>query len=139
MKYVVILLICIVNIIPQHSGNNSDKVDLEITMEPVKTEKLKNGDRVTLEFMVKNISEVECPENSYKFTLFINNELVSLDNKTPKLLPQETVTYSKQSPNHHFIFHKDSSYHIVAKIQMKEGYKDLNLTNNEVDLIVAKR
>lgn len=139
MKYVVILLICIVNIIPQHSGNNSDKVDLEITMEPVKTEKLKNGDRVTLKLLVKNISDLSCPENAYKFTLFINNKLVSLDNKTPQVLPQETITYTKQSPKHHFIFHKDSSYHIVAKIEMKGNYQDLNLTNNEVDLIVAKR
>lgn len=80
-----------------------------------------------------NISKTKSPENAYKFTLLINDKLVSLDRKPTELLPQNGITYTKEAGSYHFIAHKDSTYKISAKIEIAEGFNDFDLSNNQIE------
>jgi len=119
--------------------SSSTSFDLKISMDAVTIEELKDKSPVILKIRVMNISKNRVPENAYKFTLLINNQLVSMDRKPNELLPQTSITYTKQSGSYHFIAHKDSSYNISAKIEIAEGYEDSDVRNNKVEkLIVVK-
>ena len=119
--------------------SSSTSFDLKISMDAVTIEELKDKSPVILKIRVMNISKNRVPENAYKFTLLINNQLVSMDRKPNELLPQTSITYTKQSGSYHFIAHKDSSYNISAKIEIAEGYEDSDMRNNKVEkLIVVK-
>jgi len=119
--------------------SSSTSFDLKISMDAVKIEELKDKRPVILKFRVMNISQNRVPENAYKFTILINNQLVSLDRNPNELLPQTSITYTKQLGSYHFIAHKDSSYNISAKIEIAEGYEDSDMRNNKVEkLIVVK-
>lgn len=100
---------------------------------------LEDGKSVMLEIKVTNISKTICPEKAYKFTLFINDKLVSLDNNSSELKSQETITYKKNNGSYHFVAHKDSSYNISAKVDIKKGFEDVDLSNNQLKkILVAK-
>lgn len=126
-------------ILTSYFDSSSTSFDLKISMDAVTIEELKDKSPVILKIRVMNISQNRVPENAYKFTLLINNQLVSLDGKPNELLPQTSITYTKQLGSYHFIAHKDSSYNISAKIEIAEGYEDSDMRNNKVEkLIVVK-
>jgi hypothetical protein len=138
MIYILILFLSLGGV-SQFTGVNSDSFDLKISMDAVTIEELKDKSPVILKIRVMNISKNRVPENAYKFTLLINNQLVSMDRKPNELLPQTSITYTKQSGSYHFIAHKDSSYNISAKIEIAEGYEDSDMRNNKIEkLIVVK-
>jgi hypothetical protein len=96
MRYILIFLFSLANI-NQFTEVSSDSFDLKIAMDAVTIEELKDKSPVILKIRVMNISKNRVPENAYKFTLLINNQLVSMDRKPNELLPQTSITYTKQS------------------------------------------
>jgi hypothetical protein len=135
MNYILSILLHVTTMISNIDGIN-DSFDLKISMDAVSKEVLKDNNPVILTFRVMNISKNKCPENAYKFTLFINGKLVGLDRKPTELLPQNSITYTKESGSYHFIAHKDSTYKISAKIEIVEGYEDSDLTNNLLEKLI---
>tara|TARA_R110002051_G_scaffold10762_1_gene40270 strand:+ start:343 stop:618 length:276 start_codon:yes stop_codon:yes gene_type:complete len=83
-------------------------------------------DRVACDFSLR------FPENAYKFTLLVNDKLVSLDNSSSELKFQETITYTKDIGSYYFIAHKDSLYNISAIVEIKNGFEDEDLSNNQI-------
>jgi hypothetical protein len=135
MRYILIFLFSLANI-NQFTEVSSDSFDLKIAMDAVSSEELKDNSPVILRIKVTNISKIKCPENAYKFTLFVNGKPASLDNNPSALMPEETITYTKQTGNYHFMAYKDSSYNISAKIEIKKGYEDSDMSNNQIQKLV---
>lgn len=139
MRYILGFVLFSIFGISEYSKENIDSFDLEISIEPVTDKSLQDGQQVILEIKVTNISKIKCPENAYKFTLFVNDKLVGLDNSSSELKSLETITYTKDIGSYHFIAHKDSSYNISAKVDIKKGFEDLDLSNNQIKkILVAK-
>lgn len=135
MRYIVLFLLYFVWDTSNYSIMYNDPFDLEISMMPLINKDLKVGKPVILEIKVSNISQIVCPESAYKFTLFVNDKLISLDNNTSELMPNESITYTKKAGSFHFIAHQDSSYCISAKIEILKGYKDIDMSNNQIEKI----
>ncbi|WP_075349820.1 hypothetical protein [Algoriphagus marinus] len=138
MSYILSFLLTIMSIV-SCLVTSSNSFDLKIAMDALTKEELKDGSPVILKIRVMNLSKNTCPENAYKFTLFINDKLVSLDRKPTELLPQNSITYTKELGSYHFIAHKDSTYKISAKIEIAEGYEDSDLTNNRIEKLILMK
>jgi len=81
---------------------------------------IKNGEEVNLKFVIKNVSDTDLPEDAFRYELWINGEMKSLDNFTPSIPSGNVMTYSKEDGHYHFKAKTGTDYLIQVKIIPKK-------------------
>jgi len=99
--------------------NTEEKVKLHGEFKDFPIEIL-DGEEVILKFNIQNVSEADLPEDSFRYELWVNGEMKSLDNITPAIPSGHIMTYTKENNQFHFKAKKGVEYIIQAKIIPKK-------------------
>lgn len=106
-----------------------NKIDVSIENIKIKPSSPKIGDEVTISFDIKNNGTSIIPSEAYVSTLLIDGKIVSFDDESPKLLPQQQATYSKSPNSYHILINSTKKYKWEIRVKLK-NLKDENTKNN---------
>jgi len=95
--------------------------------------KIKNGEEVTLKFVIKNVSDTDLPENAFRYELWVNGEMKSLDNFTPVIPSGNVMTYTKEDGHYHFKAESGTDYLVQVKIIPKKIGEMYGLKNQIIE------
>lgn len=106
-----------------------NKIDVSIENIKIIPSSPKIGDEVTISFDIKNNGTSIIPTEAYVSTLLIDGKVVSFDDESPKLLPQQHATYSKSPGSYHILINSKRKYKWEIRVKLK-NLKDENTKNN---------